>query len=110
MSKKNKYIEENEPSLSLSEVSSSKMPETTVVGGGKVELPQAVELKDLALGYCKVKRGNETKWVVVSVALDGQTGQTSGIVDFLEELDTEADAVDRFKINVAERLMLINRR
>jgi hypothetical protein len=60
------------------------------------------ECKNLALSY--LKDPTDKKWKVVSIPFDMVTGQTLK-PEVLEELDSEADAVNRFKVRVAQDLM-----
>lgn len=107
---KNKYLEEQDgPALFASGVEVvSTLPPEKPENTGKTH-----SMGDLAIGYCKVARqdGDRTvyDWKVVAIPFDGGS-LIPGMPEVLENLETEAEAVDRFKINVAEKLMLRYRR
>lgn len=64
----------------------------------------------LAFSYCKimVKEGDREvkKWALISIGYNVETQTSQGNVKVLEVHDTESDVIDRFKITVAEKLML----
>lgn len=91
---KNKYLKQEE----TPEVNASTENDVPVA----YSIPEA---KDMAIGYSKTKEG---KWVITRVDFDLETGYTK-TPTVIETVDNEAEAVDRFKINVAQTLMLRGR-